>query len=163
MINCFNCQEERFDPIRGGLKEESAGGCGPGPIGDWFVPDKPAGYDFDGCCNDHDNCYKGKMGCDKKHPDCDDGFKKCMYDECSKYNDIGLNKHNEQYPEEPYHGKSRSECERIANDYHWAVSGKIGRKRFDKARRDPESPCYKGPNPKDNVVYNTSPSPATGY
>jgi RHS repeat-associated protein len=70
-----------FDPF--GLKEESAGGCGPGPIGDWFVPDKPAGYDFGSCCNDHDDCYKGKMGCDKEQPDCDDAFKKCMDDKCS--------------------------------------------------------------------------------
>jgi hypothetical protein len=74
-----------------------------------------------------------------------------------------LNKHNEQYPEERYHGQSRSECERIADFYHWAVSGKIGAYRLNKAREKPSSPCYKGPNPKDNVIYNASPSPATGY
>jgi len=58
-------------------------GCGPGTIGDWFVPDDWPSYSFGKCCAEHDDCYgcKGKQSGFTKS-DCDEGFCKCMLKQC---------------------------------------------------------------------------------
>jgi RHS repeat-associated protein len=67
----------RIDPR--GLK-----GCGPGSgLLEKLIPDYPAGYDFSGCCDEHDDCY----GCEGKaqgrsRRDCDSQFCKCLIKEC---------------------------------------------------------------------------------
>jgi len=38
-------------------KAEIASGCGPGDIGDYFVPDKIWGVNVNPCCNIHDYMY----------------------------------------------------------------------------------------------------------
>ncbi|MBI5639151.1 MAG: hypothetical protein HZA17_01875, partial [Nitrospirae bacterium] len=61
------------------------GGCGPGTIGDWLIPDDWPTYRFGKCCDEHDDCY----GCLGKQSgftrsECDEGLCKCMLKVCEK-------------------------------------------------------------------------------
>ena len=76
-VYAMNSPANSIDPL--GLK-----GCGPGE--GWLervIPDYPAGYDFSGCCDEHDDCY----GCEGKRErksqiDCDLQFCKCLIKVC---------------------------------------------------------------------------------
>ncbi len=93
-------------------------GCGPGEIGDWFIPDSPFGFDFMGACNNHDRCY----GCDGKRSgkskfDCDWEFYQDMLKECAKVRN-------------PYR---KAFCDGLAYNYY-SKAGSYDQGRFDKAR-----------------------------
>ncbi|MFO7784546.1 MAG: RHS repeat-associated core domain-containing protein, partial [Desulfatiglandales bacterium] len=50
---------------------------------DWAITDKPDGYDFAKCCQDHDDCYVGKYNqCFKGKGTCDEEFYECMERYC---------------------------------------------------------------------------------
>jgi RHS repeat-associated protein len=54
-------------------------GCGPGLIGDWFVPDKPGPADFGAPCDQHDLCYST---CNATQSACDNAFRKELEKSC---------------------------------------------------------------------------------
>ena len=50
--------------------EEVVGGCGPGGLGDWFVPDTIYGISIRESCRRHDWCYfVGRTQADKEQAD----------------------------------------------------------------------------------------------
>ena len=58
-------------------------GCGPGKIGDWFVPDLPGGSYFKYACDKHDACYsKADMAAGKTKEQCDKEFRNKLFLSC---------------------------------------------------------------------------------
>jgi RHS repeat-associated protein len=112
--------------------------CGPGDIGDWFVPDQPAGYYFGDCCDAHDKCYGvTDEYCGYAREQCDEEILNCMIRSCQQYPDVPG---RIEYPSEPpsdhyedFFTPKRSECEKTAKIYHWFVN-KIGSIRFNHDR-----------------------------
>jgi hypothetical protein len=104
------------------LIDPNALACGPGGIGDYFVPDKPKGYDFSKCCHKHDNCYSNE--CSKSRKQCDDNFFDCMIRECNRRH-LG-----------------KKECYNLAAEY-WYWVDKYGGGSFNRARK--KKPCCQKP------------------
>lgn len=50
--------------------------CGPGKIGNWFVPNNPLGLKVGACCEHHDRTYQNPGI--RSRLDCDKEFLKCM-------------------------------------------------------------------------------------
>ena len=63
-----------------------------------------------------------------------------MKEVCAKENDDEFNRYVPDRPGDEYHGRSRSECERIARDYWKSVQG-LGGRPFKKAREKPPCGC----------------------
>lgn len=63
-------------------------GCGPGSgFWEWVIPDNPFGFNFESCCDKHDECYGCKGKAQKKtRRDCDIQFCKCLVKKCLNYN-----------------------------------------------------------------------------
>lgn len=94
---------------------------------DWIVPD----VFFEGCCQDHDDCY-GKCSGPKKET-CDNNFLDCMVQQCEK---IGVE--DRWYPA----------CIFLAGTYYRAVEvgggGAFNNARKDCCPNSPPSGCPKG-------------------
>jgi hypothetical protein len=135
-INLFSyC---RINPLR--FIDPTGLWCGSGWT-EWLVPDKPAGYNFSEACRLHDSCYSGENNqCLKVQEDCDREFYERMKEVCAKENNYEFNRYVPNRPGDEYHGRSRSECERIANDY-WKGVDFFGKKHFDQARKKPPCKC----------------------
>ena len=89
-------------------------GCGPeGGWFNWLIPNNP-GYDFKGCCDQHDDCYGNCKTRPTKY-ECDQDFFNCLSSKC-KGAIFGLL------------------CQRLANTYTFWVSGPYGRPPFNSAR-----------------------------
>jgi RHS repeat-associated protein len=59
-------------------------GCGPnGQILEWLIPDSPLGFEFRGCCDDHDDCYANCEGPPRET--CDSDFCGCLMVPCKRY------------------------------------------------------------------------------
>ena len=129
----------KINPIKNidynGLK-----GCFPGKIGELGIFNNPNGYRFGTSCDWHDKCYAGKTGCETKEQ-CDEEFLKRMKAVCDGM-DIPEVPPNPE-PEPGYQeGQSKSDCKRIANDYHYLVK-KFGKGSYCSETR--EENC--GPDP----------------
>ena len=54
-------------------------GCGPGGVGDWFVPDTMWGLSVNDACRQHDHDYRFGRGSSKEHKkQCDDRMRDNM-------------------------------------------------------------------------------------
>jgi RHS repeat-associated protein len=59
-------------------------GCGPDDSWqNYIIPNNPAGFPFEPCCDTHDRCYDNCKGPDKLG--CDMHFCGCVFDTCKKY------------------------------------------------------------------------------
>lgn len=115
--------------------------CGPGDFGDFLVFDAPFGFDFEGCCKEHDVCYGT---CDPKGQHsksaCDDAFLDCMM---GKVNEL------KKWYKPGFLGKA------LARVYHWAVKyGGCLSFRIAQKKCDCPSKCDRGDLLK-TVLFNT--------
>jgi len=85
---------------------------------DWLVSDKPGGFDFSSCCQQHDDCYDKE--CNKNKAQCDEEFYTCMKRICDL-------KH-----------LSNKECYKEASKY-WNAVDRMGSGAFKNARKN--KPC----------------------
>ncbi len=91
--------------------------CGPGKLGDYFVPDSWITYSFEPACDMHDKCYGT---CGKKRSQCDNEFLDFMWWICD--NTLGRS------------SLSYRHCREMASIYYLAVR-KYGQGSYDEAQK----------------------------
>ena len=100
--------------------------CGPGILGDVFIPDRWWGaYDFTLSCLAHDSCY---AGCGKSKSGCDEAFYDNMLNECNR-----LSRRNPFY----------YDCLITARTYYLAVKHAGGKSYRDAQAKSGCQPCEK--------------------
>lgn len=92
-------------------------GCGPeGGILSYIIPNNPAGFPFEPCCDAHDRCYDNCK--DGGKLDCDVGFCACVSGKCKAYA-----------------GYVQTACQRAAHEYCYRVMySQTADEQFRKAR-----------------------------